>query len=830
MRSQIRVFGTVATVLIALCVVARPAHASVDVTGNVWLTPDSNVGVGVYGGIYANDPFTSANEGIPADGNRIDAFRSRTAQIEFEGRPDLGGAGTADDTNVNFSVIVGRTSFGEVLINKSQLRDMDLVIGDQAMVGSTFQRGSGVVRIEGLGGLYNNNPDILPYLGVDPDTAVSPSVVPRPADVGYDLFVGRYGNGVLQLALGGRAEIQDAVIVGDQSGSVGTLLIDGIDSFLQSGGFEVGSSVPGEVNYMVIGRFGSGTMSITNGGQSYNSGPTTNGNANEVFGAVIGSNLAADNSSAPRAGGQGNVYVDGIASKWTIGGNLQIGGFHNNRIGTGPLSEEDLDGNEASYGPGVGRGTLQVSNGALVSIVPPALDQSASNVPNRLDLLVGRFGKIQLDGGRIELLGALDSSNPQNPTQQLVRGRLINDGIVTGTGSISVLQFRNRVLGEVRVDAGQKLLVDSTGQYTEADNFPLPDEEEYPLSNYGLIKVTGTETELAEIEFRRTPGTIIAPIDPIRPFLNLPLPGPPAPGNGRTGGEIIGQNATMLFDSGIENRHKVSFTGGTNLVAGNFLNDVTGTVFIGGDNTSVTFVDQFFNNGILQIEPNISLVMFIDDVTLGGSGSLNTTFGGRPTGQQISMISSAEDIVLGGTLNASLFTASGVPSFSPQPGDQFAIINSATALTGNFANVNLPGCINGTTCFVGFADYTLDSYFIRAFSIAMSLGADFDGNGIVDDLDLSIWRQNFGMMGAVGTLPGDANQDGVVDITDFLIVQSQFGMPGMAVPGGGSGSGSLLDGSGGLLDGTGAVPEPASIALILAGSLLALAIGRRRTG
>ena len=36
------------------------------------------------------------------------------------------------------------------------------------------------------------------------------------------MFVGRSGNGDLQLALGGRAEIQDAAIVGDSNGSVGT--------------------------------------------------------------------------------------------------------------------------------------------------------------------------------------------------------------------------------------------------------------------------------------------------------------------------------------------------------------------------------------------------------------------------------------------------------------------------------------------------------------------------------------------------------------------------------------------------------------------------------
>ena len=195
-----------------------------------------------------------------------------------------------------------------------------------------------------------------------------------------------------------------------------------------------------------------------------------------------------------------------------------------------------------------------------------------------------------------------------------------------------------------------------------------------------MIQVQGTIEAPAELEFQRNLVTVPTATDFTRPFLNLPLlPGPPFAPNGRTGGEIIGQNSIMRFDSDIINRHKVSFVGGSNLVSGNF--DNQGTVFVGGDNTTVTFVDEFFNNGVFTMEPNISLVMFIDDVTFGGAGSLDTTFGGRPTGQEVSHIASAENIVLDGTLNASLFTSPGFPQFTPVNGDQFEIISSAADLT-----------------------------------------------------------------------------------------------------------------------------------------------------
>jgi len=170
---------------------------------------------------------------------------------------------------------------------------------------------------------------------------------------------------------------------------------------------------------------------------------------------------------------------------------------------------------------------------------------------------------------------------------------------------------------------------------------------------------------------------------------------------------------------------------------------------------------------------------------------------------------------LGGSLSASLFSAPGVPSFSPQPGDQFEIISTAGDLVGDFASVQLPGCINGgTTCFVGFPDYNLDVYFIQAFGVqAAGSGADFNGDGIVDEIDLAVWRQNLG-----GTGPaGDANGDGIVNSLDYYVWLDQVGTPGMP-PGAGSGSGGLA-----------AVPEPASFAILLSGGLLALAWRRRHS-
>lgn len=53
-----------------------------------------------------------------------------------------------------------------------------------------------------------------------------------------------------------------------------------------------------------------------------------------------------------------------------------------------------------------------------------------------------------------------------------------------------------------------------------------------------------------------------------------------------------------------------------------------------------------------------------------------------------------------------------------------------------------------------------------------SLVGDFDGDGLVDDADLSIWQNDFGM---AGNLPADGDLDGDVDGADFLLWQQNLG-------------------------------------------------------
>ena len=86
---------------------------------------------------------------------------------------------------------------------------------------------------------------------------------------------------------------------------------------------------------------------------------------------------------------------------------------------------------------------------------------------------------------------------------------------------------------------------------------------------------------------------------------------------------------------------------------------------------------------------------------------------------------------------------------------------------------------------------------------------DYNGNGVVDAADYTVWRDT---LGSQVDLRGDGNGDGMVDEADYVFWKDRFGN----VVGTGSGA---------------AVPEPTSVILVIAG-LLAVVVaapGPRRT-
>src|SRR5262249_28445100 len=143
---------------------------------------------------------------------------------------------------------------------------------------------------------------------------------------------------------------------------------------------------------------------VTNGGQVTSQGPFQAQNQVFTVAAIIGSDEAYQIGVSPNPAWYGTATIDGNSSKWIIQGTLQIGGFHDSVTNTG---DEDLSGIFVNYGPTVGHGTLNVTNNGLVSVVaPPSNDTGNPIPPNQVDVVIGRFGTLNLGtGGRVEIQG-----------------------------------------------------------------------------------------------------------------------------------------------------------------------------------------------------------------------------------------------------------------------------------------------------------------------------------------------------------------------------------------------------------------------------------------
>jgi T5SS/PEP-CTERM-associated repeat protein len=173
--------------------------------------------------------------------------------------------------------------------------------------------------------------------------------------------------------------------------------------------------------------------------------------------------------------------------------------------------------------------------------------------------------------------------------------------------------------------------------------------------------------------------------------------------------------------------------------------------------------------------------------------------GGTTPTTQYDVVASEGFASLNGLLELTL-----INGFMPTGGQTFTIFNTVGGIGGAFSNVasgqRLTTTDGGGSFLVNYgAGSAFDPMSIVLSSfIAVPLPGDYNHNNVVDAADYVLWRKTLGQSGAA--LAADGNGNNMIDSGDYNIWRAHFGQPP------GSGSGTLANG---------AVPEPATLLLLL---------------
>ena len=630
-----------------------------------------------------------------------------------------------------------------------------LTVGDAGIGTLTIQNGGKVSNTSGIIAFDPNSTGMVTVDGSDANGNVSTWTNSG------NLRVGNSGDGSLAIQNGGEVSTSIQASIGLFSGSTGAATVSGSDPN--------GNASTWTISFdLFVGASGDGTLEVTNGGtvsntigyiglQSGSTGTVTVDGADSTWTNTVDLFLGGDSFTAGGAGSltvqnQGLVDVDGTLKIW-IPGTVTING------GTIALDALDIE-------PG---GTMAFNFGTLnytsnLSVAPSDSLETALGGSHTVS-----FGQALQVDGTTTLNNVLTVGGGTFSTNGLINPQLLqfNTGTLqlTGAGgltvgaaglfgsSLSIGAGQNlEVTNTLTVDAGATLslssggnisagAVSNSGQLHGSGTLagPLTNNaggEVQGLAGKNLILTGSGNTNNGQVTL--SGGQVHFTQD----FINS------------TTGLVIG-NGTLRADGGTTNDGDMAFSAAANVI-GDVTNNATGVIISAGGTT--TFFDDVTNNGEIRTNENSfsvyfgsysgngdtgtgtvimegdlkpgsspGIMAFAGDLSFGPAAGLDIELGGLVAGSEYDQVTVADTASLAGMLNVSL-----IDGFSPTAGDTFDII-TASAVLGTFDVETLPT--------LGGALQFLVDYQPTGVSLLVGLAGDFDFDGDVDGFDFLAWQR-----------------------------------------------------------------------------------------
>jgi hypothetical protein len=496
--------------------------------------------------------------------------------------------------------------------------------------------------------------------------------------------IGRNGTGVVTVANGGRLEILatgaaangPSLSLGRDAASAGTLNITGAGSVVQ---LQALSALPGggpteAFNpFMRVGRDGSGTLNITQGGKLLMDGQAVSTVANSRT-----TSLFIGGTSSTAIGGKGVAVVSGSGSEIRMTGSDSI-----LSVGRGPQSTGQLTVSDQASVSGMGLLVGDVNGVGVLKVDNASIQMSGQQTG---DVLAGAFAVIGHGGGiGVATLGngsVLHISNAGSAGAGLILGgtslRPFGDGSLTLSGG-----------SQIRVEAASGLAGITVGRDGSAlmrvrggSSVDIGD------GNLYVARLPGSDgTLLASESSTITAGWV---------------------GVGRnktTTGDIDGGTGTMVLINSTLNAQDIvigtnGFLGGTGTITGNITNY---GIFAPGNSPGTLEI-----NGSFVAEAGSRMILEVESDGMGGFNTDRVIFAGGET-LDLSQLN-AEFRFLGAT-DPNAFQAQGLFDV-----DTFFQIRQADNSLANVAPE-----VFSTASFTAEAD----QYTISSFTFSAAGGASF---------------------------------------------------------------------------------------------------------